>query len=246
MNSPKNFLLQISLGLVVLPFLAGGQDLPKKELLVTGAVSASKNHATFSGAGTWTYGLGEKKRFRIGTGLRYNLAWNQNQIYRTAPAKLTSGKTDPTALFTEDILENIDTMYAGSTIHSINAMIILEYRFSPKIALGFNIDAAGFSFGKKTTGTFRKVQGMMPRGGSMEVGANPYPYNLLLISDNDLGSLNSELYATWKIHPRLDLRAGFTFIFSELQTDFDIALDNDRFRHKSLQGMVGIQYRLGK
>ena len=40
--------------------------------------------------------------------------------------------------------------------------------------------------------------------------------NVLLISDNDIGSLNSEFMISYKIKPTLKLRAGLVFLFKHI------------------------------
>jgi hypothetical protein len=49
--------------------------------------------------------------------------------------------------------------------------------------------------------------------------SRPTQWNLLLTSDNDYGSLNSEFYAQYFIHKAIALKLGFTFLFSEYKTD---------------------------
>lgn len=205
-------------------------------------ISAASNNFTAAPAFAMHYGFGKKQKFRLGAGLRYNFNWNKNQEYRTAPARLTSGQEGPQVLFAEDKPENIDTLVLGpASFHSLNLAIFLAWLFSPKWEVGFNIDAAGFSFGPGAKGNFASLQG--DKSGLQNVSGKPYPYNLLLVSDNDLGSLNSELYGQYHWNSNWAIRFGATFIFSEIKTDIKPALDNDRFRNKSLQGMLGLTYR---
>jgi hypothetical protein len=222
-----------------------GQEAPKnnpwqKQFQL--GLSAASQQFTTAPAFFLHHGFGAKQRFRLGGGIRYNFNWNQNQKYRTAPAHLTSGQEGPQVLFSEDKPENIDTLTLGSAqFHSLNLAVFLAWQFSPKWEVGFNIDAAGFSFGPKASGDFASLQGN--KEGLKNVSGKPYPYNLLLVSDNDLGSLNSELYGQYHWNQNWAIRFGATFIFSEIQTDIKPALDNDRFRNKSLQGMLGLTYR---
>jgi hypothetical protein len=205
------------------------------------ALSASSNHFTWSPAYFWHWGLGKKQKFRLGAGLRYNGAWSKDQEFTTAPAKLTSGETGPQVLFTENIPANIDTfgVVGSSLVHSFNLAILLAWQWNSKWETGFNIDAIGFSTGSQVSMVQQSSGIVLP---VVEKG-KPYPFNALLVSDNDLGSLNSELYALYRFRPNHALRFGATFIFSEYQTDRKLRLDNDRFRHKSLQLMVGYGYR---
>lgn len=214
--------------------------LPKRIQQLQMGISASPKNFTLAPAYVLHFGLGKARKFRIGAGLRYNFNWNSGQDYRTAPARLTSGQEGPQVLFSEDKPENIDTFKVGAaSFHSVNLGIYLAYFIHPKWEIGFNIDAIGFSFGPQAKGDFAKLGG---GAGLSQVKAKPYPFNALLVSDNDLGSLNSELYMQHRFSAHWAARAGATFIFSELKTEIKPRLNNDRFRHKSLQGMLGLAY----
>lgn len=189
------------------------------------------------------HGLGKRKAFQLGYGIRFSAAGGNNIGFTTAPAKLTSGETGPQVLFTENIEKNIDTLtFQRVQQNSINASIHIAYQFSSKLSAEFNIDAIGFSFGGYRTGSFASSSDSLKKfGGNYQ--AKPTPFNLLLISDNDIGQLNSELVISYFFKPTLGLRFGASFLFSEYTTDDKLYLDNDRFRYKSLMGMVGIVYR---
>jgi hypothetical protein len=78
--------------------------------------------------------------------------------------------------------------------------------------------------------------------------AKPTTLNLLLTSDNDVGSLNSEFYVRYWLSPKIGIRAGYTFYFSEYTTDRAIGFDNsrivnDRYRFKSSLIMLGISWK---
>jgi long-subunit fatty acid transport protein len=183
-------------------------------------------------------------KFKVGYGLRFNLYTGTDKEYITAPAELTSGKTGPGVFFSENIIENLDTFLVGSAQHnSLNATIYLEYDFTEKWGIGFNIDAAGLAFGKETSGVINSLDG----NNLTVVGENASPTkgNLLLISDNDIGMLNSELYVTYNVNKRLAINAGFTFLFTEYTTTNPITINqnNDRFRHKTLLGLISINYK---
>ncbi len=189
------------------------------------------------------HGIGRQNRFRIGYGLRFTSAFGNNTTYRTAPARLTSGKHSIFALFSEDLVQNIDTLKFPSTqINSLNISIHLEYALSRKVAAGFNIDGIGFSFGSLRNSTFTsKGPGRAALTGSGQQ-ARPTAFNLLLISDSDIGSLNSEAYVRYTVAPKLSLRAGVNFQFNEYQTKKKLIFDNDRYRTKNLMPMLAVAY----
>lgn len=184
------------------------------------------------------------KKFKLGYGVRFNGYLNNDKYYVTAPAYLTSGEKGPQVLFVENIEENIDTFSVHNAQHnSINAVIYLAYDFSDKWGIGFNIDVAGIGFGCSREG--KMTSSNRPHTISETVVAKPTPYNVLLISDNDIGMLNSELYATYNFNKKLSINAGLTFLFTEYTTEQQISYNdnNDRFRYKSLMGMLSINFK---
>ena len=190
------------------------------------------------------YSITANKKLKLGYGLRFNGYLNNDKYYVTAPAYLTSGEQGPQVLFIENIQENMDTFSVHNAQHnSLNAVIYIAYDFSDKWGLGFNIDAAGIAFGSSREG--KMISSNRPSTSPETILAKPTPYNLLLISDNDIGMLNSELYATYTINKRLSINAGLTFLFSEYTAAEKISYndDNDRFRYKSLMGMLSINFK---
>ncbi|MDI9879373.1 hypothetical protein [Flectobacillus longus] len=189
------------------------------------------------------YGLGQSKRFKIGWGLRANGFFSGEKNYRTAPARLTSGQSSIFALFSDDLVSNIDTLQLSkSSLGSLNAKIVLQYSFK-RFDVGFNIDAIGISFGGKQTGKFLSSESSSLNNSIQS--ASPSVFNLLLISDSDLGSLNSELYASYHLDSKWSLRTGLSFQFLEYKTDRLLTFENDRFRHKTLQPFLAISYQIG-
>lgn len=190
----------------------------------------------------WDWELWKSKKFAIGLGGRLTSYFASNQYYITAPAKLTSGSTGPLVIFKENIEENIDTFLVQSPqMNAINAFVHLRYKLHKKIHVGFNIDMVGFSFGKSTRGTF------ISNDAQQVEEAVPTLFNILLISDNDRGSLNSELYGKYYWNDNLAVKVGAQFLFTEYTTTTDVQQypePNDRFRNKSLMLAFGIAYKL--
>lgn len=227
-------------------------------LLVMSGAFAQKNYQTadvslaggggFSAAVAYNkfIGLGAKGKFKVGYGLRLTSLFASEVDARTAPASLTSGKASLAALFSEDINAQIDTLYLGTIqTNALNLVINLQYTITPKLDIGFNIDALGFSFGANQTGKFvaqqSDAQGRSNNGRAFST--KPTAFNLLLISDSDLGSLNSELYARYWLNPKVGIRAGLSFQFSEYTASQKLAFDNDRFRTKILLPMLALSYK---
>ncbi|MBK8845055.1 MAG: hypothetical protein IPO27_00290 [Bacteroidetes bacterium] len=197
----------------------------------------------FSGALSWVHlhGLGKKKKFKIGYGVRFTGYSGSDLNYLTAPAKLTSGQTGPQVLFTEINPANYDTLFLSKAqVNALNAFINLQYSVSKKFDIGFNIDAVGISFGGSQTGKYMAEKRPLTMSETQE--AKPTAFNALLISDNDLGTLNSELYVRYWIKNKIGIKAGLGFLFTEYTTTNKLVFDNDRWRNKTLMGMIGVTY----
>jgi hypothetical protein len=184
----------------------------------------------------------KNKKLAIGIGGRATHYIGSNQYYITAPANITSGSTSPLIFFKEINTQNIDSVNIKSAAHtSLNAAVSFTYKFTPKFDIGFNIDLVGVSFGGKSSAKY--TNGSV----SKNVDASPANFNLLLISDNDLGSLNSEFYGRYNFNERWGVKIGVQFLFSEFKTTTKVQTfpeENDRFRYKSFLPSVGVSFRL--
>ncbi|PBQ30572.1 hypothetical protein CNR22_01890 [Sphingobacteriaceae bacterium] len=202
----------------------------------------STNGNQSSGALSWVkfHSISKKKRFKIGYGIRFTSQAGKNLNYVTAPAILTSKETGPQVLFSKIYYENVDTFFVSRAQNNLlNVSINLQYTIKGKLDIGFNIDAAGFSFGGSTTGKYIAYQS--DESETFHT-ASPTRYNLLLVSDNDIGGLNSEVYFRYWFHEKWAIRAGASFLFTEYTTKNKLRLNNDRWRNKSLMGLVGITF----
>lgn len=217
-------------------------DYPKKSTTADVALSGIGG---FSGALSYQqlYGIGKAKRFKMGWGVRLTSFVGKNLNYITAPARLTSGETGPQVLFVENVLSNLDTLkLSRAQTNALNLVIHLEYSFR-KIDVGFNIDAIGASFGAQQTGTFLAKSTDSRLSGTQQT-AKPTVFNLLLVSDNDLGSLNSELYARYWFSNKAGIRLGASFQFTEYTASQKLTFENDRFRNKILMPFVALSFKL--
>jgi hypothetical protein len=205
-------------------------------------IGVGNYRASFNAAFFRTWKFGKNRRIGIGSGLRYTGFTGADIYYITAPAELTSGSTSPLILFKENIATNIDSLLINSPfVNSLNLAINLDYRISEKLVAGFNIDAIGFSFGKEVSGNY--INGYEGKNTS----GTPTPFNILLISDNDRGSLNSEFYAKYFLNDKWGIKAGVQFLFTEYTTKTKVQQypePNDRFRNKSLLFTAGVTIKL--
>ena len=180
-----------------------------------------------------THGMGDSKRFRMGYGLRLSAFRGENLDYITAPFALSS---DPAT---------VDTLTLNAPFTAgLSVGIHLGYFVTPKLMLGFNIDALGVGFGSTDEGDFVSSDndGSFPT----TIEAMPTSSNVLLVGDNDIGQLKSEFVVAYNLNDTWRLRAGGDFTFSEYTTTEVLTNDNDRFRHKAFMAFVGASYVIGQ
>ncbi len=220
----------------------------RDRIFIDVAVSASsKNFATAASVFHMSPLIKSHPKLLVGYGLRFTGFVGANQYYTTAPSRFTSPIQNPGTIFSKTFSENIDTVTTATAItYSLNAVFHVQYRFSSKLSAGFNIDLAGLSFGPKRE--FNIISNAFDPGQSPVAYGKPTRFNLLLTSDNDFGSLNSEFYIQYMVNLRLGFRGGYTFLFSEYTTDEKLSFDqgriyNDRYRYKASLILLGLVYR---
>jgi len=228
--------------LFALPLAGIAQSASRTVDFLDGTSSFAKYQGSLSVHYSHLRKLGKAQKFSIGYGARITSYLGANQYYITAPAEFTSESTSPLIIFRENVSENIDTFLVKSPmITMVNVSINIHYQISSRLTAGFNIDALGFSFGGKRQGNYISgVTGKITQG-------TPTQLNLLLISDNDRGSLNSELFAKYKLNNKWSLKAGLQFLFTEYTTGTKVQQfpsENDRFRNKSLLLGLGVSYKI--
>lgn len=172
------------------------------------------------------HGIGKAKKLKIGYGIRLTNYFGITKIYKTAPAKLIN----------ENKIHEIELL--APQTNSVNAVINLQYSFSKKFELGFNIDVIGFSFGKQ-----REAKNLLTISDPEKIYvASPTSVNILLVDKNDIGSLNSEFYLRCWISPKAAVRIGFSHLFSEYTTTHKLLFDNDRYRLITNLGFVAFTF----
>ena len=232
--------------IIFLSFAAAAQQKTKRAVdqFADISIGIGSSQGTGSIAYVYNWKIGKRKKWEAGFGARFTSYFGSNLYFKTAPAKLTSGKTGPAVLFADDIVPNIDSvLFPKAQINSFNLSLNFGYNFSKKFSAGLSIDAIGFSFGKKQSGIYY--------GNNFATGipitAKPTGFNLLLISDNDKGSLNSELFARYKWNGSWGVKLGLQFFFAEYTTATEVQTTpggdkNDRFRKKMAGAAVGVTY----
>jgi long-subunit fatty acid transport protein len=170
--------------------------------------------------------LGSKKKLFLGVGARFTTQFGSDVYYESAPANLAADQA------------SIDSVFISSpSVSALNAVLNLGYRFSEKLQVGFNIDAIGFSFGGEKNATF------MGNGTTSSTTANPSNFNILLIGNNDQGTLNSHFYLQYDFNKKIGVKAAYQYLFTEYTTATEVQVlpeSNDRFRNKAGQGYLGL------
>ncbi|CAN5589430.1 hypothetical protein BH10BAC4_BH10BAC4_15890 [soil metagenome] len=224
------------------PLFAFSQATSKTSDYLDATLAFGKYQGSLAIHYTHFWNLGKSQRLSLGFGGRITSYIGANQYYVTAPAQLTSESTSPLIFFKDNIEKNIDTLLIKSPqVTMMNVSLNIQYRISKKITAGFNIDALGFSFGGKQSANY--INGNT----GANTQASPTSFNILLISDNDRGSLNSELFARYAINDRWSVRGALQFLFTEYTTETKVQQfpeANDRFRVKSFMLGAGVTYKL--
>jgi hypothetical protein len=200
--------------------------------------SLSGGESRIQGALSWSHlhGFGKKtQKFKVGYGIRYSSFFGGNLFYTTAPAKYTSDNA------------KIDTLsLLNAQVNTLNVSVHLQYTVLKKLDLGFNIDAIGLTLGAEQKYSLLSSTG---DPANLQVNtAKPSPFNLLLIGDNDKGSLISEFYVRYWLSPKWAIKGGFNYFFSEYTTNAPLSFNNgdvvnDRYRNKSYMGFLSLSFK---
>ena len=190
----------------------------------TGAIGSRQGSVSVDYFHLWK--LGKLKKIEIGFGGRFTSYFGSSQYYASAPASLAADENKSDSLLLQ-----------SPQVNALNLAINLGYRFTPKFGVGFNIDAIGFSFGGKHNGSY--INGNQGQATS----AKPTSFNILLVGNNDQGSLNSEFYVRYFFTEKLAIKLAYQYLFTEYTTDTKVQQlpeANDRFRNKASLFSAGI------
>ncbi len=225
-NTKKSTLLTTCLVLVATMSFTQQNKKEHTNQFIDLGLGLGSSQTSVSGSYIYNWNLGQKGKFFIGTGARFTTYFGKNIDFTSAPSSLASDD------------KKVDTLAAPKpSISALNVLINLGYNFSPKFQIGFNIDAVGFSFGPTGSPTYRGVK----------TNAKPTSGNILLVGNNDKGSLNSHFYARYTFNKNWGASAGYEYLFTELKTDTKVQTvpeQNDRFRNKSSHVYIGVSYKI--
>ncbi len=197
----------------------------EKRIGITGAFGEATTSLTLGFS--HVYGFGSSRRFKLGYGVRLSSFFGSDRQFTAAPPDLAS-EENPQSFFVE-----------SSQSNAINLGLYTDYSITENILIGFNIDVVGLSFGAEKDGVV--IDPAIISSATPDTG-KPTGFNLLLVGDNDKGTLNSEFWIGYKIASNVMVRGAFSYLFAEYTTDGKYQDNNDRFRYKAAQGAVGISY----
>jgi hypothetical protein len=208
--------------------IAQKKDNPKTQQLADLSFGFGDKQGSIVAGYFYNWNLGKGKKFFIGTGARFNTFYGTKVNFTSAPSSLAGDKLKE------------DTLLAPKpSAFSMNILINLGYNITPKLQAGFNIDLIGASFGPEGSPTF------ISNGVSTATKAKPAGFNVLLVGNNDRGSLNSEFYARYKITDKFGVKLAYQYFFTELVTTTKVQTlpeANDRFRNKAGLINIGFSY----
>ena len=170
--------------------------------------------------------LGKAKKIEVGFGGRFTSYVGSSQYFSSAPANLAA-----------DITKSDSILIQSPQVNALNLAINLGYTISPKFGVGFSIDAVGITFGgNKSVSYINGNQGQA-------TAASPTPLNILLVGNNDQGTLNSEFYLRYFFNNSYAIKVAYQYLFTEYTTETEVQRlpeTNDRFRNKASLLSLGL------
>jgi long-subunit fatty acid transport protein len=191
---------------------------------ISGAIGDNRGSAAIDYFHLWT--LGKSRKIEIGLGGRFTSYFGNSQYYSSAPASLASDEAKSDSLLLQK-----------PQVNAFNLAINLGYRISSKFGVGFNIDAVGFSIGVEKDGFY--INGNQ----GQTTSTKPTSFNLLLIGNNDRGTLNSEFYVRYFLKEKVAFKLAYQHLFTEYTTETKVQQlpePNDRFRNKASLLSLGV------
>ncbi len=200
------------------------------------AFSFGKNSNTLSGNVVKNFKLLKSEKLHLGVGARVGYFQGIDVSYLTAPAKHKKN---------EDVIDTI--IISKPLLISINISLNASYHFSPEWSVGCNVDAVGFTFGKKKDSDYYPSKASQEETPARKYISNTQvkvsQNNFLLIGNNNKGTIYSEVFVRYTYQQRYNLKVGYSFITTEYSSKNRIGHDgNYRFRNSSGQVMIGFGY----
>jgi hypothetical protein len=207
------------------------QDTIRKNL-IEASIGAGKNITSANIAWHRESKINKKRTWHFNYGVRYTMAYSNKLAYITADPNIAKENSILGGLFAKDIPAHIDTITMGEHFNmGFNIFIGSSYYLSSKIQLGFNIDIIGLGFGSN-----QSPQSYLSAdydGIANMIIASPRMVNVMLIAGNDIGFLNSALYARYYFKNNQAIVLSVNHLISELKTNAKVVHSQYRFRNVS-------------
>ena len=152
--------------------------------------------------------------------------FGSSKYFSSAPSSLANDKNNSDSLLLQT-----------PQVNALNLSFTIGYHIIPNLRIGFNIDLIGFSFGRKQSGFY--LNGNQGKS----TMAKPTTFNILLVGNNDKGSLNSEFYLRYFINDKFAVKAAYQYLFVEYTSETvvqQLPEPNDRFRNKASMVSLGV------
>jgi hypothetical protein len=195
-----------------------------------------QNSMSISGNVVKNFKFLKTEKLHLGVGARALYFQGKSLSYLTAPAKHNKSET------------GIDTVLVQKPMFiSVNLSLNASYHFNNQWALGCNVDAIGFTFGKKQTAEYYPSLDAQnestPRKKLTNESVRPSKNNFLLLGKNNKGVICSEVFVRYTYQERYALKLGYSMLISEYSSLNRIGHNgNYRFRNTSGLIMFGIGY----
>lgn len=212
--------MRLALVFVLAALPVSAREAPAPEVVYDLAVGANADVRTFSAGAARRHAVLSARRLILGYGARASLLTGRLELHPVrggGPERLV-----------------ID----GARLATVNASVHAAYRVAGSLEAGFNVDLAGASAGGPESASYRAA----PSGATANVGASPVRGNLFLFGGNDIGSLNSEFYAAWKLAPAVTVRGGLSHFLAEYRIDRDPGGGTRNFRRFMNLAFIGVRW----
>lgn len=164
------------------------------------------------------YGFGESQRFRIGGGIRLNLAL---------------GITDSVPYCAKNPKDSL--LVEKPFLGSANLGFYVSYDINDKWEIGASTDLVGFGFGSKKNALL--INALNEDTLSTEAQIRSF-----VRIPKTRGTLNNEVFVGYKFNPRWRLRVGVQYLLTEYLTPEKFFNDQDVYKNKAILGFIGITF----
>lgn len=190
--------MRLALAALLAAVSSSAQEPPAAGLVYDLAVGGNDDVRSFSAGAARRFAVLPGRRLLLGAGLRASLLTGRLELQ---PAR----SDDPERLVVD-----------GARLAMLNASVHAAVRIAEPLEAGFNLDVAGVAAGGSSKSVSYRAT---PSAPAESVSAAPARGNLFLYGSNDIGSLNSEFYAAWRVSRAVTVRGGLSHFLAEYRAD---------------------------